>query len=100
MDKHQYSAKALSLVNDKQTYTSLVSDPTWKTERDLNQRLLLLKKSNKINEETRILTLSTILWFVEIHKPGISFCPIVSFVSSLTYNVSRYLVRILSPIDG
>ena len=52
MDKHQYHEKALSLLNDKQTYTILKSDPTGKTERDLNQRLLLLKKSNKISEVT------------------------------------------------
>ena len=40
------------MLNDKQTYTALKSDPTGRTERDLNQRLLLLKKSNKISEET------------------------------------------------
>ena len=52
MDKHQYREKVFSMLNDKQTYTVLKSDPTGRTERDLNQRLLLLKKSNKISEET------------------------------------------------
>ena len=47
MDKHQYREKVFSMLNDKQTYTVLKSDPTGRTERDLNQRLLLLKKSNK-----------------------------------------------------
>ena len=42
MDKHQYREKVLSMLNDKQTYTALKSDPTGRTERDLNQRLLLL----------------------------------------------------------
>ena len=52
MDKHQYHEKVLSMLNDKQTYTALKSDPTGRTERDLNQQLLLLKKSNKISEQT------------------------------------------------
>ena len=36
----------------------------------------------------------------KIHKSGIPLRPIVSFVNSPTYNVSRYLARILSPIVG
>ena len=52
MDKHQYREKVLSMLNDKQTYTALKSDPTGRIERDLNQRLLLLKKSNKVSEKT------------------------------------------------
>ena len=54
MDKHQYREKVLSMLNDKQTYTTQKSDPTptGRTERDLNQQLLLLKKSSKISEET------------------------------------------------
>ena len=31
MDQHQYREKALSLLNDKQTYTILKPDPTGKT---------------------------------------------------------------------
>ena len=50
MDKRQYREKVLSMLNDKQTYTTLKSDPTGRTERDLNQRLLLFKKSSKISE--------------------------------------------------
>ena len=52
MEKHQYREKILSMLNDKQTYTTKKSDPTGRTKRDLNQRLLLLKKSSKIGEET------------------------------------------------
>ena len=44
MDKHQYREKVLSMLNEKQTYTTQKSDPTGRTERNLNQRLLLLKK--------------------------------------------------------
>ena len=36
IDKRQYREKVLSMLNDKQTYTTLKSDPTGRTERDLN----------------------------------------------------------------
>ena len=106
MDKHQYREKVLSMLNDKQTYTALKSDPTGRTERDLNQRLLLLKKSNKISEETYKLLRSTdglaprLYGLPKIHKEGVPLRPIVSFVNSPTYNVSRYLARVLSPVVG
>ena len=106
IDKHQYREKALSLLKCKKTYTILKSDPTGKTERDLNQRLFLLKKSNKINEVTYKMLRSSdglsprLYGLPKIHKPGIPLRPIVSFVNSLTYNVSRYLAGILSPIVG
>ena len=107
MDKHQYRENVLSTLNDKQTYTALKSDPTGRTERDLNQRLLLSKKSSKISEETYKLLRSSdgiapqLYGLPKIHKEGVPLRPIVSFVNSApTYNVSRYLARILSPVVG
>ena len=40
------------------------------------------------------------LYGLKIHMEGVSLRPIVSFVNSLTYNVSRYLARVLSPVVG
>ena len=92
MDKHQYREKVLSMLNEKQTYTTQKSDPTGRTERNLNQRLLLLKKSSKISEETYKLLRSS---------DGLAPSPpVVSFVNSPTYNFSRYLARVLSPVVG
>ena len=50
MDKQQYHDKALSLLNDKNTYAVLNSDPTGKTQRKLNKMLLDLKKADKISD--------------------------------------------------
>ena len=36
MDKHHHHEKVFSMLNDKQTYTAPKSDPTGRTERDLN----------------------------------------------------------------
>ena len=94
------------MLNDKQTYTALKSDPTGRTERDLNQRLLLFKKSSKISEETYKLLRSSdglaprLYGLPKIHKKGVPLRPIVSIVNSPIYNVSRYLARVLSSVVG
>ena len=72
----------------------------------MSERLLLLKKSNKISEKTYKLLRSSdglaprLHGLPKIHKEGVFLRPIVSFVNSPTYNVSRYLARVLSPVVG
>ena len=106
MDKIEYREKALSLLSDKNTYTVLKSDPTGKTQRDLNAKLLLLKKSNIISETTYKMLYSSdglsprFYGLPKIHKPEIPLRPIVSFVNSPTYGVSSFLAKILSPVVG
>ena len=101
MDKIEYREKALSLLSDKNTYTVLKSDPTGKTQRDLNAKLLLLKKSNIISETTYKMLYSSdglsprFYGLPKIHKPEIPLRPIVSFVNSPTYGVSSFLAKIL-----
>ncbi len=100
MDKIEYREKALSLLSDKNTYTVLKSDPTGKTQRDLNAKLLLLKKSNIISETTYKMLYSSdglsprFYGLPKIHKPEIPLRPIVSFVNSPT------LAKILFPVVG
>ncbi len=102
----EYREKALSLLSDKNTYTVLKSDPTGKTQRDLNAKLLLLKKSNIISETTYKMLYSSdglsprFYGLPKIHKPEIPLRPIVSFVNSPTYGVSSFLAKILSPVVG
>ncbi len=106
MDKIEYREKALSLLSDKNTYTVLKSDPTGKTQRDLNAKLLLLKKSNIISETTYKILYSSdglsprFYGLPKIHQPEIPLRPIVSFVNSPTYGVSSFLAKILSPVVG
>ena len=106
MDKHQYSEKALSLLNDGNTYSFLKSDPTSKTQRKLNNMLLDLKKAGIINEDLYRMLYSSdglsprFYGLPKIHKTGIPLRPIVSFINSPTYDVSSYLAKILSPVVG
>ena len=106
MDKHDYREKALSLLNNINTYSILKSDPTGKTQRGLNAKLLLLKKSNIISKATYEKLYSSdglsprFYGLPKIHKPEIPLRPIVSFVNSPTYGVSGFLAKILSPVVG
>jgi hypothetical protein len=91
MDKHDYREKALSLLNNRNTYSILKSDPTGKTQRGLNAKLLLLKKSNIISKATYEKLYSSdglsprFYGLPKIHKPEIPLRPVVSFVNSPTY---------------
>ena len=49
IDKTNYNDKMDSLVNDKQTYEVLKRDPTPALQRKLNNKLLTLKKTDKID---------------------------------------------------
>ena len=106
MDKHDYREKALSLLHNRNTYSILKSDPTGKTQRGLNAKLLLLKKSNIISKATYEKLYSSdglsprFYGLPKIHKLEIPLRPIVSFVNSPTYGVSSFLVKILSPVVG
>ena len=85
---HDYRQKALSLLNNRNTYSILKSDPTGKTQRGLNAKLLLLKKSNIISKATYEKLYSSdglsprFYGLPKIHKPEIPLKPIVSFVNS------------------
>jgi hypothetical protein len=88
MDKHDYGEKALSLLNNINTYSILKSDPTGKTQRGLNAKLILLKKSNIIGKATYEKLYSSdglsphFYGLPKIHKPEIPWRPILSFVNS------------------
>ena len=49
MDKTDYNDKMDSVVNDKQTYEVLKRDPVPALQRKLNNKLLTLKKTDKID---------------------------------------------------
>ena len=90
MDKHEYREKALSMLNDRNTYSILKSEPTGKTQRVLNAKLL---------EEIQYYH-PRFFGLPKIHKHDIPLRPIVSFVNTPTYGVSSFLAKMLSPVGG
>ena len=99
MDKSEYQDKVNSLLEDRKFYKVLKKDPTPSTEKDMNATLLKLKKEGTPHSDAYG-HIPLLYGLPKIHKPGIPLRPIVSFVSSLTYALSRYLARVLSPLVG
>ena len=104
MDKTDYNDKMDSLVNDKQTYEVLKRDPTPALQRKLNNKLLTLKKTDKIDfRRYNKLRCSVrqppkLYGLPELHKPNIPMRSIVSFCGSPTYQLSKYLTNVLKPL--
>ena len=106
MDKEQYNEKIETMLSDSVTYVKLKSDPTRKTELELNKFISSLHKKKKIDSQQSFALKSSnataprLYGLPKIHKPGIPLRPIVSFVGSPTYNLSKFLANILSPLIG
>ena len=81
-------------------------DPTPPLERKMNALLLQLKKRGSIAQNLYNLLRSSggstplLYGLPKIHKPNVPLRPIVSFVQSPTYQLSKHLTRILSPLIG
>ena len=113
-----------ALVNDKQTYEELKGDLTSALQRKLNSTLLTLKKTNAIDNQryyrlrcsvqqpSKLFFLIYFYFFTffffflpsklyglpKLHKPGFPKRPIVSFCSSPTCQLSKYLTTMLQPL--
>ena len=93
-----------ALVNDKQTYEELKSDPTPALQRKLNSTLLTLKKTNAIDTQRyyrlrySVPQPPKLYSLPNLHKPGFPMRPIISFCGSPTYQLSKYLTTILQPL--
>ena len=106
MDKTDYNDKMDSLVNDKQTYEVLKRDPAPALQRKLNNKLLTLKKTDRIDfRRYNRLRCSVpqppkLYGLPKLHKPNMPMRPIVSFCGSPTYQLSRYLTNVLKPLTN
>ena len=104
MDRKDYDDKVKELLGDESTYKVLKKDPTKKTERDMNGILLKMKREGTIGEKLyRHLHSSDGLpprfyGLPKTHKNGNPLRPIVSFISSPTYNLSKYVAKMLKPL--
>ena len=102
LDRVQYDSKILSMLNDKDTYEKLPKDLTSTLERCMNAVLLRLRRSGHLSEAqyNRLRSsagrIPLIYGLPKIHKADVSLRPIVSFVSSPTYQLSKHL-RMLPP---
>ena len=106
MDRKDYDGEVRALLADTDTYKRLTRDPTLAQERKMNALLLPLMRSGAISERLYQRLRSSagkvplLYGLPKVHKTGIPLRPIVSFVNSPTYALSKHLVSILAPLVG
>lgn len=102
MDKLSYLEKISSLLDDEDTYSTLSKNPTESIQRKLNDLLSEIGKNNSI-DSSLIKSLKCYngispkcYGLPKIHKPQAPLRPIVSYVGSPLYNISKFLSNVLS----
>ena len=103
LDKTEYMSKMEDLLNDQTTYRKLRNNPQDEVIKTFNSGLRKILKNNKdlINKFISVApSLPYMYGTVKTHKPGNPMRPIISSVGSVTYKLSKWLTKILSPILG
>lgn len=103
LDKVDYVGKVNDLLSDENTYTILRSNPLKTWQRTYNGRLreLLVGYPDLIQKFMSYLpTLPHLYGLPKVHKPGYPLRPIISSCGSVTYNLSKWLASLLSPLIG
>ena len=103
LDKLAYNEKLDDLLNDEDTYEQLTSDPTANKNRKFNAKVknllkskpMLLKSFSVVNP-----TLPYMYGLLKTHKPDKPLRPIISSVGSVSYKLSKWLTKLLSPLVG
>ena len=104
MNKTEYREKMNNLVKDDRTYKQLKRDPSKKLQRKLNDKLFQLHQANILKKplysrlSCSIAQTPKLYGLPKIHKENTPLRPIVSFCSSPSYELSKYLVSILKPL--
>ena len=103
LDTQDYNDKLTGLLSDMCTYKVLNKDPTQSLQCQMNQILnkkQLLPRKDYQRLHCSSSTIPSIYGLPKIHKTGVPLLPIVSFCTSPTYSLSKYLAALLSPLVG
>lgn len=104
MDSHDYEQKVFSLLNDNNVYFKLKtkSNPLNKITKDVNAFVHKLFKDKKIMKDKYYWlhcskgVMPRFYGLPKIHKINVPLRPIVSFINSPTYNLSKFLAHIIN----
>ena len=103
IDKEEYISKIQEHLNDANTYQLKPSDTTPTLRSKINTYLKKLFDGNFFTRSEYLYLFansSTVPLFyahIKIHKIGNSIRPIVSFIGSPSYNIAKYLSKLLTP---
>jgi len=106
MARCEYLNEMNAMLADDKIYQLIEKDPTPPLERKMNALLLQLKKKDAVNQSLYNHLCSSggstplLYGLPKVHKPGMPLRPIVSFIESPTYQLSKHVTYILSPLIG
>lgn len=104
MLKSDYRSRAMLMLDDRTTYREINSDPTTSIQNKLNKFITNLLKSDHIDENnSRFLKCNNgicpkMYFLPKIHKQDYPLRPVVSYVGSPLYNLSKFLAKLLDHI--
>ncbi|XP_045462556.1 uncharacterized protein LOC123672495 [Harmonia axyridis] len=104
MNRDEYSKKCTELLDDSQTYEKLESDPTVRVQNKNNRFVKILLNKDLVPEPVAKKLTSNdgifpkMYFLPKIHKTGIPMRPILSFVGSPIYELSKFIADLLKPI--
>ena len=93
MDHDKYDRKMQEILNDDQTYRNLKKNPAPTLKGSIPDKLYEMLRSSAGQNPL-------MYGLPKVHKPNIPMCPIISFVKSPTYQLSKHLSDLLSPLVG
>lgn len=106
MNKSSYMEKMDTLLLDENTYMKVKSDFTGSLQRKMNKYITMLEKGNYISD-VRGKSLRTyngifprIYGLPKVHKKNFPLRPIVTYIGSPLYNLSKFFADVLSNIVG
>ena len=117
MNRIDYESKIQALLDDESVYKPILDkrrNPNTQTEKKLNKLLCDIRKEKTIHDPQKYqlntktyqylcstdASPATFHGLPKIHKPCIPLRPITNCVGSTTYNLSKMIARILSPLQG
>ena len=106
MDRPDYDQKINAMLNDNDIYSKLVTkrNPINNITKDVNDFVYQLLLDNKIKQDKYYwlhcskAVMPRFYGLPKIHKVNVPLRPIVSFVNSPTYNISKFLSTIIKPL--
>ena len=106
MDQKEYIKKAKELLQDTNTYKTILSDPTIKLKNKLINKLKKIKLDTRMDDITyrRMYPTGAVIpkfyGLPKAHKANTPLRPIVSSIGSVSYGVAKELARIIKPLVG
>ena len=108
MDRHKYTGKCLALLSTKQ-FTTLTKDPTKTLESKVQWTLQKIKSKFTEQEYKKLYPTGScpgiFYGTAKIHKIPVNgnihylpIRPIVSNINTATYNLAKYLTKLLAPL--